>query len=151
MIDNAKMDDKLTDVTWTVNVTNTGKTVSDLVILGFVLSNGTIEGVTPPLKELFDFARIHDVAPGESQVITLGLSYRVLTTIDNDGHSWLIPGQYKLQLNNEADEEVSVVLKGEPMLVEDFPGAPLPTKLPVVVQYQRNKLNSALNVEATIS
>jgi len=140
MIDNARLDDKIQDVTWTINITNTGKVVSDVVILGFLLSNGTIEGVTPPLKELFDFARIHDVSPGTSQVITLGLSYRVLSTIDQDGHAWLIPGKYQLQLNNEVDEQVTVVLKGDPMLIEDFPGAPAPTKLPVIVEYERNKI-----------
>jgi len=113
--------------------------MSDHVVLAFLLSNGTIEGVIPPLKELFDFARIHDLAPGASQVLILGLSYRVLSTIDNDGHSWLLPGQYKLQLNNEVDAELDIVLRGEPMLIEDFPGASGPIKEPVLAQYQRNK------------
>ena len=52
---NAKLDDKLTDVAMTVNVTNTGAVVSEVVVLAFVSSNTTFDGVTPPIKELFDY------------------------------------------------------------------------------------------------
>jgi len=131
----ARTDDRLKDVSWTVRVTNTGNVVSDVVVLAYVASNGSVEGVTPPIKELFDYARIHLLAPGSSQTLTLGLSYRILSTIDQDGHSWLLPGDYQLIINNEVDVTTSIKLVGEPMLIEDWPGAKNPPKTPVVVQY----------------
>jgi len=136
LIAGARRDDRLTDVSWTVNVTNTGKVRSDVVVLGFVTSNGTVEGVTPPIKELFDYARIHDLAPGNTVKLILGVSYRVLATIDLDGHSWLLPGQYQLILNNERDLTTNIQLHGEPLLIEDYLGAKNPPKTPVVTQYQ---------------
>ena len=69
------------EVALTLNVTNTGSVVSDVVVLAFVNSSASPEGVTPPLKELFDYARVHMLRPGASRVITFGLSYRVLTHV----------------------------------------------------------------------
>lgn len=138
MIDRARLNDQWKDVAWTVNVTNTGKVTSDYVLLGFLLSNGTIEGITPPIKELFDFTRLHNVAPGASQVVVLGLNYRVLSTIDRGGHAWLLPGTYFLQINNEVEAQIEISLRGVPMLLEDFPGSPFPTELPSVVDYPNN-------------
>jgi len=139
LITNARTDDKLQDVTWTVNVTNTGKVQSDVVVLAFVASNGTIGNITPPNKELFDFARVRMLAPGSSEVLILGVSYRVLAQIDEDGHSWLIPGDYRLTLNNEVDAETTITLLGEPMLIEDYLGAKAPPKTPIVTQYQSKR------------
>ena len=117
---NAKRDDRLADVSLTVNVTNTGKRVSEVVVLAYVSSNASVEGVTPPLKELFDYARPL-LAPGESTVLIFGLSYRVLAHVDQDGHQWLLPGKYRLALNNEEDAVHHIELQGEAVLIEDFP------------------------------
>ena len=116
----AKLDDKQADVSITVNVTNTGRVVSEVVVLAFVSSNASMVGVSPPIKELFDYARPL-LAPGESTVLIFGLSYRVLAHVDEHGHQWLLPGRYKLAINNDEDAVQHVELQGEPVMIEDFP------------------------------
>ena len=57
-----------------VNVTNTGIKTSDNVVLGFVTpSNASLLlwKQTAPIKALFDFARVHDVAPGQTVQVFL--------------------------------------------------------------------------------
>jgi len=132
MITNARLDDKIEDVEWTVNVTNTGMVRSDVVVQAFVTSSVTVPGVTPPIKELFDFARVHELAPMDSVTLIFGLSYRILSHYDDDGHAWLLPGDYHLVLNNEVDAQMTIRLVGEPMLIEDFLGAKHPPKTPVL-------------------
>jgi len=108
-------------VSWTVNVTNTGKIASDIVVLAFVASNATFDAVTPPIRELFDYARVHSLMPGASKVLIFGLSYRVFASIDEQGHAWLLPGKYKLAINNEESLIAEFTLAGEPLLVESSP------------------------------
>jgi len=139
LIVGARIDDGTTDVSWTVNVTNTGRVTSDVVVLAYVYSNNSVGGITPPIKELFDFQRVHMLAPGNTVKLILGVDYRVLSTIDQDGHSWLIPGEYELALNNEKDLTHRLTLHGEPMLIEDWPGAKNPPKTPIVTQYHREE------------
>ena len=117
---NARLDDRLTDVSLTVNVTNTGKLASEVVVLAYVSSSVSPAGVSPPIKELFDYARPM-LAPGESIVLVFGLSYRVLAHVDQDGHQWLLPGQYKLAVNNEEDVVHRIELHGEAVMIEEFP------------------------------
>jgi len=132
LIENARLDDRITDVEWTVNVTNTGKVTSDVVVLAFVSSNSTIPGVSPPIKELFDYARVSLLIPGQTVTLIFGLSYRVLNHYDDEGHSWLLPGDYKLAVNNEEDTTAIIRLKGEPALIEDYVGAKHPPVKPVL-------------------
>ena len=125
LLPNALADDpQLADVGLTINVTNTGSRVSDIVVLAFVSSSVSPAGVTPPIKELFDFAHVHMLSPGASEVLTFGLSYRVLTHIDQDGHSWLLPGKYKVAVQNEEELVHEFELLGEPALVEAMPPQP---------------------------
>ena len=137
---NAKLDDKLTDISLTVNVTNTGKVVSEVVVLAFVASNASVEGVSPPYKELFDYARPL-LGVGESTTLVFGLSYRVLAHVDQDGHQWLLPGKYKLALNNEEDAVHHIELQGEAVMIEDFPkqNSQRTTPEPVSVKMHRHE------------
>ena len=122
LINSARVDDRQADLSMTVNVTNTGPVVSDVVVLAFVSSNATVSpGVTPPIRELFDFARVHALAPGQTQSIVFGLSYRVLGHVDEHGHAWLLPGAYRMRMQNEDEVVQEFELVGEPALVEDFP------------------------------
>ena len=138
LIGNARADDRQADVAWTVNVTNTGAVMSDVVVLAFVSSNASFAGVTPPLKELFDYARLR-LLPRQSEVVTFGLSYRVLSQVDENGHAWLLPGRYEVKLQNEGEERHVFELVGEATLVEDFPSpgnspaadAPAPASTPI--------------------
>ena len=118
---NALLDDReVKDIALTLNVTNTGKVASDVVVLAFVSSSVSPAGVTPPLKELFDFARLYsrEMTPGASQVITFGLGYRVLTHVDVNGDSWLLPGVYQVRIQNEDEVVQEFELTGEPALIE---------------------------------
>jgi len=90
-------------------------------VLAFVNSSVSPEGVTPPLKELFDYARVHMLAPGASQVITFGLSYRVLSHVDVDGPSWVLPGRYQVKLQNDEVIVQEFELVGEAALIEEMP------------------------------
>ena len=120
---NAVTDDRLKDVGLTINVTNTGSVRSDVVVLAYLSSNTSFDGVTPPIKELFDYARIN-LRPGQSRVITFGLSYRVLGHVDDKGHQWLLPGQYTVKIQNEEELVHEFELVGEATLIEDFPTPP---------------------------
>ena len=137
LISSARVDDAVKDVAWTVNVTNTGKVVSDVVVLAFVSSATTIAGVTAPIKELFDFAHLHAMHPGQSEILVLGLSYRVLAHIDEAGHAWLIPGEYDLFINNEAETAARIALQGAAQLIEAHPGAAHEPRPPKVI-HQRS-------------
>ena len=121
---NAVVDDRQADVALTLNVTNTGRVVSDVVVLAFVNSSASVPGVTPPMKELFDYARIHRLQPGSSEVITFGLSYRVLSHVDEDGSQWLLPGRYEVTVQNEREVVMAFDLEGEAALIEDLPQPP---------------------------
>jgi len=147
LIQNARIDDKITDVEWTVNVTNTGTVTTDVVVLAFVASTSSPPGVSPPLNELFDYARVPVLVPGASVVLIFGLSYRVLNHFDEDGHSWLLPGDYHLQINNEKDLKATIRLIGEPALIEDFPGAKQPPKRPVITQQEKQQNRHSRNTK----
>jgi xylan 1,4-beta-xylosidase len=121
LITNAVRDDRLKDIALTVNVTNTGKVASSVSVLAFVNSSAAFVGITPPIRELFDYARVRRLAPGATVELIFGLSYRVLSHVDQNGHAWLLPGTYTVTINNEKDVVSSFELKGQPMLVEDFP------------------------------
>jgi len=107
--------------TWTVNITNTGSVKSDVSVLAYVSSDATFAGVTPPIKELYDYTRIHSLAPGASEVYTFGLSYRVFSSVDEHGHAWLLPGTYRLALQHDSVLTEEFELVGEPFLIEDSP------------------------------
>jgi len=107
--------------TWTVNVTNTGEMTSDVTVLAYVSSSATFEDVTPPIKELYDYTRIHSLAPGQSEIYTFGLSYRVFSSIDKNGHAWLLPGTYRVALQHDSVLAEEFELVGEPYLIEDSP------------------------------
>ena len=121
LVGNARADDRQVDVAMTVNVTNTGAVVSDVVVLAFVSSNATLAGVTPPIRELFDYARVHALGVGQTQTLRFGLSYRVLTHVDERGHAWLLPGRYQLRVQNENEVVREFDLVGQPALVEELP------------------------------
>ena len=109
------------DIALTINITNTGAVMSDVVVLAYVSSSASPAGVTPPIKELFDYARVHMLQPGASEVITFGLSYRVLSHVDDQGHTWLLPGTYQVRVQNEDAVVQEFELVGEAALIEEMP------------------------------
>ena len=140
LIANAVLDDRKADIALTVNVTNTGSVASSLSALAFVNSSASFTGITPPIRELFDYARVWRIAPGETVQLVFGLSYRVLSHVDASGHSWLLPGSYDIHINNERDAVNSFELRGEPLLVEDWPAPNNPPPVtPVSLQLNKHQ------------
>ena len=133
----------LKDVATTINVTNTGSVVSDVVVLAYVSSDVSPPGITPPIKELFDYARVHSLQPGQSEVITFGLSYRVLSHVDEAGHSWLLPGRYQLRIQNEDELVHEFELTGQPLLVEEMPANDFAPSKSAAAQTHRHERASA--------
>ena len=129
LIEPALRDERGSLVVLTVNVTNTGAVLSDVVVLAFLSSSLAFESVTPPIKELFDYARVHALSPGVSETIVFGLSARLLATVDEHGHQWLLPGTYTLRIHEDVEAH-SFKLLGNAMLLEDFPHPSNPPATP---------------------
>jgi len=113
-----------------VTVTNTGDVTSDAVVLGFVSSNHTD---APANKELFDFARVAQLAPGASATVVLTLPTPVLALVDSDGAEWVRPGAYHLEFGVRGAAEcaapgcklatATLLVTGEPLQLGSPPAA----------------------------
>ena len=100
---------------YSVKVTNTGSVESECSVLGFVSSD---HSDAPINKELFDFARVGPLKPGETTIVHLGVSASVLSVVDKNGVQTLMPGSYKVEFGVEGAAEgtpveAELVLKGE--------------------------------------
>jgi beta-glucosidase len=79
----------------TVNVKNTSARAGDEVVEAFVKTPQT-DG---PIRSLAAFERIH-LAPGESRDVTLRLSDRALSSVDDKGDRSILPGTYHLTIGS---------------------------------------------------
>ena len=101
-------------INYTVVVTNTGKFDSDVSVLGFITAQ---EQPDAPLKELFDFGRVHLTA-GESATVHLTVAPSGLSLVDEYGVEAIRPGRYKIQVEGlSADLEIT----GEDHVVFSLP------------------------------
>jgi beta-D-xylosidase 4 len=75
-------------VSYDVTVTNTGKTTSDCVVLGFLTAVAGSHADTP-LRRLFEFTRLLDVQPGESRDVHFALGAEALRFTGSDGRAVL--------------------------------------------------------------
>ena len=123
----------LDDVHYEINVTNTGGMPSDHSVLGFLSSQ--IDPVaqhiaaSPPISQLFDFQHLHGLRPGEWRDVVFTLQYRSLSHYDSDGNSWLLPGNFFInigrsdhadslgQTGSAASLSLSLRLTGKPTLL----------------------------------
>ncbi|KZT10041.1 glycoside hydrolase family 3 protein [Laetiporus sulphureus 93-53] len=105
---------------YTVNVTNTGNSVSsDFVALLFVAGE---HGPAPvPNKVLAAYSRLHSVAPLSSQTTTLNLTLGSLARADSYGNTILYPGEYDLVLDVDAKSTVSFSLTGNESVLDYWP------------------------------
>ena len=69
---------------YAVNVTNTGKVVSDCVVLGFVRATDGSHAHMPRAR-LFEFTRLHDVKPAESRTVHFAATAGALRFTGADG------------------------------------------------------------------
>jgi len=93
-----------------INVTNTGALASSVSVLGFVTATAAVRGaeMDAPLKELFDFERLVDVAPGESRMVQLSIPPAVLSLTDAQGVESIRSGGYEIEIGVEGAAEGSV-------------------------------------------
>jgi len=80
-----------------VTVTNTGKRSSDVVVLAYVTNTNRDDA---PIKQLFDFTRVRNLAPGKSQNIRFTMTQRSVRYFDIDGKESIVPGRYRVQVED---------------------------------------------------
>jgi hypothetical protein len=84
-----------------VNVTNTGSTAGDEVVLAFVTPpQQLLSGEIPPIKQLFGFARVH-LNMNETTEVFFTFNVGGLLSIARDGSKWLHPGLYHIMIGKQ--------------------------------------------------
>ncbi|KAK7046334.1 glycoside hydrolase family 3 protein [Favolaschia claudopus] len=80
--------------TFEISVHNTGNVASDFVVLLFA---NTTAGPTPlPIKQLVSYVRAKSVAAGSTQNVELPVTLGSIARADENGDSWVYPGEYTL-------------------------------------------------------
>jgi beta-D-xylosidase 4 len=118
--------DRNADIAFWLTINNTGEVVSDVTALAYLSSEVHSDysgAISPPIKQLFDFTHVRTLAPGDSVAVYFQLSYRSLVHTDQQGHQWLVPGQYRITINNDMEWSHSFTLQGRAECVKKWPGA----------------------------
>merc|ERR1712166_92164 len=110
------------NLSFTIIVQNTGKLTGDEVVMAY-FSPVDVDIDVHPIKSLFDFIRVHDLADGASESVKFTVTPQALALATEEGDLMVLPGGYMLYFENGAGEAVSVPLTvtGKPALVEKFP------------------------------
>lgn len=87
-----------------VDVTNTGKRSSAVVVLGFVTN---FRDSDAPLKELFGYERLPNLHPGQTVTVTLSIPPQLLLRYDGQGHEWVQPGDFKVEIGGGPEDVAS--------------------------------------------
>ncbi len=103
------------NLTVTVDVRNTGRVAGKEVVQVYVAAPG--RDMDKPARELRAFAKTRQLEPGQSQSVTLRVSYADLASFNEQGSCWQVePGRYTVMVaRNAADASpasVSVTLPG---------------------------------------
>ncbi|KAK3380672.1 glycoside hydrolase superfamily [Lasiosphaeria ovina] len=108
----------------TVNVTvrNTRARASDYVALGFLA--GQFGPAPFPRKTLAAYARVFDVAPGQSVTAVLDWTLGNLARVDETGSRVLYPGVYTLLLDQPAVANLTFALTGDKVVLDSWPQPP---------------------------
>ncbi|KAH8890645.1 putative xylan 1,4-beta-Xylosidase [Thozetella sp. PMI_491] len=110
-----------------VEVKNTGTVTSDYVTLGFVA--GEFGPEPRPKKTLVSYQRLHDIKPGKTATAQLNLTLASISRVDIHGNTAIYPGEYSLLVDLEPLTQISFSIKGEPVVLDEWPQIPTrPTK-----------------------
>ena len=102
-----------------VVVTNTGKVVGDCVVTAFVLATPT-SPVDFPLKKLFGFERLKQMAPNESRTVHFTSDATTLSVVDEAGRRMLVAGEYAVEVGDVLTPAVGAIqLEGDSLLIDD--------------------------------
>ena len=112
---------------YSVRVTNTGKRAGDCVVLAFVVAEGVRAGgdgdESGPTRKLFDFARLQNVAPGESRDIVLAPTAEALAIVDSLGRRVVTSRRLRIEIGDVVSPaRVQLELVGDAVII-DTPGA----------------------------
>jgi beta-D-xylosidase 4 len=96
------------------NVTNTGAVASSVSVLG-MLSTGLPD---EPLQELFDFARVADLAPGATATVALTLPPGIAACVDGAGQRVLRAGRFQLRVGEPGNwAAAELLVEGEEVVI----------------------------------
>lgn len=105
-----------------VNITNTGPTSSDYVVLGFL--SGSFGPIPYPQKSLVAYTRLHNIKTGSSQTGSLSLTLGSLARADDAGDMILYPGDYSLVIDTDAKAIWNFTLTGDAATLDTWPAPP---------------------------
>ena len=104
-----------------VSVLNTGNRTSDFVTLVFVSSQA---GPKPyPIKSLAAYGRLRNITAGQTSTATLPWALSNLARHDENGNTVLYPGTYTLMLDQPTQVTTSLILTGDPVILDHWPAA----------------------------
>ena len=83
----------------TATVTNVGSITADCVVLAFVTSTDRSNDDTP-IKKLFGFERLPDMAPGEARTVSFASGPAELANHDERGALVLAPGEVAVEVGD---------------------------------------------------
>jgi len=106
-------------VTYTVQITNTGKVLGDEVVFAYIQPNNNTQ---PLIKQLFGFQRVQlDI--GKSTTISFTLNKDIFKIGNEDGDLLISPGEYNIIFTNGVEETLmtKISLQGPELVVEKYP------------------------------
>jgi beta-D-xylosidase 4 len=102
-----------------VNVTNAGDKTSDFVALAFIAGKN---GPAPyPIKTLASYARLRDVAAGQTRTAMLQWTLGNVARHDTTGSLVLYPGTYQILLDEPTQVVANLTLTGEAATLDKWP------------------------------
>jgi beta-D-xylosidase 4 len=119
---NFKYLDLIPFLTIPVSITNTGKTASSYVLLGFL--SGSFGPAPHPAKSLVAYTRLHDISPSSSQKGSLKLTLGSLARVNEKGDMVLYPGDYSLVVDIDRKAVWNFTLVGEMKVLDSWPQPP---------------------------
>lgn len=107
-----------------VVVTNTGTVAGDCVVLAFAVADENYQGTNKdaagaPLKKMFGFQRLRDMAPGEKRTVMFSSTAEDLSVVDAGGSRWLKPRRAWIEIGDvAAPARRELAIEGEDRLLE---------------------------------
>ena len=77
-----------------------------------------------PIKELFDFDRVHDIKAGTTSSVSFDISPSSFASADDQGNLVVFPGEYVVYIEEGSDSkktiELTVNVEGDKTTIERF-------------------------------
>jgi hypothetical protein len=83
-----------------VVVKNTGQRTGDEVVFAFFTPPDTVPEHLRPIRQLYGFQRVADLAPGQSARVSFPMQLERFSLVDDAGTRRVYAGEYRLQFSN---------------------------------------------------